>query len=286
MPIEFDDHDCGEVCSLAAWRVVDSDTFAKTLAWLYLRKPRHALNIIQALQPGEANFPGNEFDAALALLSYRTDDLRAELESGDLQVKRKAENTLSKRIEQRDGLLFQHVSWLAAYLRNPGAHLSPPHVRKADKGFDGVLVRFRDDAASVSAVILCEDKATTNPRNLVTQSIWPEIEDIIDGRKDLEILDYVTAILDKIHGLDPELALRDLSWDKVRRFRVAVTVPEAQARDGTFAHIFEGFDEVAPHHPETRIGEIMSLPDVRGFLDDLAGEVRAKIDAMRAELDV
>lgn len=282
MPIEFDDHDCGDVCSLAAWRVVDSDAFVKTLAWLYLRKPRHALKIIQSLQPGEANFPGNEFDAALALLSYRTDDLLQELESADPEVKRKAENTVSKRIEQRDGLLFQHVSWLAAYLRNPGAHLSPPHVRKADKGFDGVLVRFRDGADTVSAVILCEDKATTNPRNLVTQSIWPEIEDIIEGRKDLEILDYVTAILDRIDGLDPELALRDLSWDKVRRFRVAVTVPEAQARDGTFAHIFEGFDNVAPHDPQSRIGEVMSLPDVRAFLEQLAGETRAEIEEMRA----
>jgi hypothetical protein len=286
MPIAFEDHECGELCSLTEWRIVDADLFVTALAWLYLRKPRHASRVLEALLPGGAHFPGNEFDAAIELLDYKVADLADDLASEDDDVRDKAEGTLRKRIEQRDGLLFQHISWISAYLRHPGAYLSPPHVRKADKGFDGVLLKLKEEQGGVSCVILCEDKATTNPRPLVTQSIWPEIEGIVAGRRDLEILDYVTAILDRVDGVDAEEALKDVTWDKVRRFRVAVTCPDDQARDGSYAHLFEGFDDVAPQNLEARMGEVMSLGDVRAFLDEIARATRDVIQALKDEADV
>ena len=85
------------------------------------------------------------------------------------------QNKLDTRIEHRDGLLFQHVSWVAAFMRLPNAKATPPHVRQADKGFDGVLVEVNPAQAGLSRIVLCEDKASVNPRSLVTGSVWPEI---------------------------------------------------------------------------------------------------------------
>src|SRR5579864_5568511 len=149
MPISFQDHDNAPTCMLGQWEIKDIELLARTLAWLYLRKPKHAAKVVAALSPGDAHFPGKEFEAARLLLSWPSDDIVADLQSADDAVRLAAESRRDRRIEHRDGLLFQHLSWVAAHLRFPGSYLSPPHVRKADKGFDGVMVRIEDGGVSL-----------------------------------------------------------------------------------------------------------------------------------------
>lgn len=285
MPIEFEKHDNKPTCSLDQWSIDDVDELAKVLAWLYVRKPKHAAKIIAKLAPGSASFPGREFAAARALLTYRTNDIEKALKSADATIRLAAEEKRDTRIEHRDGLLFQHISWVAASIRYPNSHLSPPHVRTADKGFDGVLIRI-NSTTSLGSVTLCEDKATTNPRNLVTQSIWKEITSIHNGDKDLEIHDAVTALLEKADGVDVELALQGISWENLRRYRIALTAPETKKKNDSFAHIFKGFDKVALGKIITRKAEFIALPDVRAFLDDLAQRVIAELNALESNFNV
>jgi hypothetical protein len=277
MPITFTKHQNKQICLLAQWKIADLNQLANTLAWLYVRKPRHAAKIIAKLAPGAAAFPGREFEAARKLLTVNTSDIANDLTSADAIVRRKAEDKRDTRVEHRDGLLFQHVSWIAAHIQFPQSHLSAPHVRTADKGFDGVVIQINTET-SLGSVILCEDKATTNPRNLVTQSIWKELANIHKGDKDLEIHDAVTALLDKIDGVDSERALQGTSWDKLRHYRVALTAPDSQKKNDSFSHIFAGFDKVATGDLSTRIAEYIALSNVRTFLDDLAKRVIVALD--------
>ena len=129
-------------------------------------------------------------------------------------------------------------------------------------------------------MILCEDKATTDPRKLVTQSIWKELKDIHKGDKDLEITDAVTALLDKIDGIDTERALEGTSWEKLRHYRVALTAPTSKKKPTGFSHIFSGFDKVVSGDLKTRIAEYIDLPDVRAFFDDLAKRVILALDEL------
>jgi hypothetical protein len=285
MPISFKSHPNQQTCRLAQWTIENLEQLVEALAWLYVRKPRHAAKIIEKLAPGVAIFPGREFDAARELLSVDTSDIENDLQSADPTVRKKAEDKRDVRTEHRDGLLFQHLSWVAASLQYPGSYLTAPHVRTADKGFDGVVVTI-DDNTSLGAVILCEDKATVNPRQLVTQSIWKELADVCKGAKDLEILDAVTALLDKIEGIDSERALQGISWDKLRHYRVSLTAPETQKKKDSFAHIFKGFEKVVAGALGTRIAEFIALPDVRKFLDDLAQRVIAELDQLEIDSDV
>jgi hypothetical protein len=280
MPVSFQDHDNAPTCMLAQWEIKDIDLLAKALAWLYLRKPLHAAKVIAALGPSEAYFPGKEFEAARRLLLWPSGDIAADLQSADDPVRQAAEKKRDKRIEQRDGLLFQHLSWVAAHLKFPGSHLSAPHVRKADKGFDGVMIRIEEGTTSLATVMLCEDKATIDPRSLVTQSVWEEIRKIEQGDKDLEIHDAVTALLGKIEGIDIEMALKGVSWDKLRQYRVALTVPHAAAQANGYAHIFDGYDQVTGKEITSRIAEYIALPDVRAFLDELARLVLSALDEL------
>lgn len=100
MPVSFQDHDNAPTCMLAQWEIQDIGLLVKALAWLYLRMPRHAAKVIGALSPGEANFPGNEFEAARELLSWSSGDIAAALQSSDKSIRHAAENKRDKRIEQ------------------------------------------------------------------------------------------------------------------------------------------------------------------------------------------
>lgn len=280
MPIVFQKTDFSPSCNFSEWAILDEERLVRTLAWLYLRKPKHAVQIINRLEPSKAGFPGKVFENAISLLSIRLTDIAADLSSDDLKKSRTADNKKNKRIEQRDGLLFQHLSWIAASINMPTALATPPHVRKADKGFDGLLVSLEDAYGAISRVVLCEDKASINPKNLVQGSVWAEIDGIVEGHKDLELLDAVTALLREqshLEGDKQEELLEALIYEQTRAFRVAVTVMPANANAGAYNHIFDGYEKHALGADTVRLAEVLPSDDTRAYLKNLARKVRREI---------
>jgi hypothetical protein len=264
--------------------VNEPEALAEALAWLYLRKERHASRVTQALEPGRAALPGSVVQNAIAALTVRTDDLADALASPDDAQRKAAEAKRDTRVEHRDGLLFQHVSWIAAFMRLPHAKATPPHVRQADKGFDGVLLEVDPAQTALSRIVLCEDKASINPRSLVTGSIWPEIKQIQVHAKDREILAALTAILDTMPEVDRESVIDATEWRGVRQFRVALTAGEDQVKAGGYQHLFAGFDSAAGGTIEARMAEVMPMNEVRPYLDDLAERVIAVLKGKLAHV--
>lgn len=280
MPIAFQKTDLSPTCNFSEWALIDEGRLVRTLAWLYLRKPKHAVQIINQLEPSKAGFPGKAFENAISLLSIRLADIASDLSSADPEKKKTANNKKNRRIEQRDGLLFQHLSWVAASIDMPSALATPPHVRRADKGFDGLLVSIKDAYGAISRVVLCEDKASINPKNLVQGSVWTEIDGIVNGDKDLELLDAITAILREQSDLEDdkrEELLEALIYEQTRAFRVAVTVMPANADAGGYQHIFNDFEKHALGADTVRLAEVLPSVDTRAFLKALARKVRREI---------
>lgn len=280
-PLKFEQASFPPHCVLTAWIVDQPEVLAHALAWLYLRKERHAARVIQALDPGRAALPGQIIENAIAALSVRIDDLADALDSPNEAKREAAEAKRDTRVEHRDGLLFQHVSWIAASMRLPNAKATPPHVRQADKGFDGVLLEIDPAQTALSRIVLCEDKASINPRSLVTGSIWPEIKLIQAAAKDREIIAALTAILDTMPEVDQESVIDATEWMGARQFRVALTAGNDQLKAGGYQHLFAGFDTVAGGAIETRMAEVMPMPQVRPYLADLAERV---IDVLKQKL--
>lgn len=285
MPLNVKAEPPSTVCTLSTWQVGNAASFVDVLAWLYLRKPSHAVRVMQDLEPGPAGFPGNEFQNAIGLLRYDLTDISAKLASSDPKILAEAKLVQNARVSARDGLLFQHISWIAAQIQFPGAKLRSPHVRKADKGFDGLLIEVGQGAATLSRLVLCEDKATGNPRNLVTQKVWPEIKSIVAGEKDLEVLDAVTALLETmVSETVKEEILISAVWKRLREYRIAVTASHAQLQAGSYAHIFGGYDSQVVGDVAIRMADVMPLTDVRLYLQDLAEKVIAKIQDLAANV--
>lgn len=199
--------------------------------------------------------------------------------STDPKIKKKAEDRIRTSIIHRDGLLFQHISWVVTKKAFPNGIMTSPHVRKADKGFDGFVMELDEFYESIESVTLCEDKASEDPRKLITQSVWPEIEAIIAGERDDEVLAELVTLLKTVPSLDAESAVESMFWEESRQFRVSVATSEKN-RDktsGSYVKIMKGFEEKVGGASKNRVGGVLAFDDVRTGLDQLANEVIKKV---------
>ena len=280
MPLSFSIAANNDTCVLSHWKVDGHAEFISALVWLYLRKPQHAERVMEGLEPGAAGLFGKVKDNVIKLLRVDVSDIAADLVSPDDEIRKAAVKKCDARIAHRDGLLFQHISWIAARLQFPTAEAAPPHVRKADKGFDGLLVAVDAANLAVSHVVICEDKASISPRGLVTSRIWPDLTAIVAGERDAEVLDAITPLLRSLSDKDREIAISRMIWDRARQFRIALTVGEDQIQNGGYNHLFEGYDVHAAGDPSARLAEVMPMQDVREYLGKVAKEVIVQLEAL------
>lgn len=270
-------------CELTEWSIEDAkhDAFIAALAYLYLRQERNALQVIAALDPVRRPRHGKVRDNVLAKLTGPDPADVYEMTNGTGTAQKAAKDRVTNHIAQRDGLLFQHVSWIAARIALPNGHLTAPHVRKADKGFDGFIIEFDANKGKVERVILCEDKASDKPRTLIRKSVWEEVRGIVRGERDDQILADITTLLAGIEGLDDdgaEKAIDTMIWEDVRQFRVSVaTGVNRRKKNGGYAHLLKGFETVAPGAAANRMGGVLAFDDVRNGLDALAQAVADRV---------
>lgn len=283
MPLNISSQTLAALFTISSWSVNSDAHFVEALAWLYLQKPDHADSIVKALSPEFAGLYGGIFDGAIDLLKYDVHDLSVDLASTDKKISKAAKKKLDARISHRDGLLFQNISWLAAAKQFPGALKAAPHVRPADKGFDGVLLNIGLLPTEVLSLVICEDKASVAPRPIVLKKVWPEMEIIIAGKRDLEIMPVITSLLSSVKNkAEIERILVAVSWKKIMQFRVSLAVGNDQEKKGKYHHLFKGFDKAHPAGKDiTRLAEIMPMNDVRQFLQEIADKVILKLLEMQ-----
>jgi len=245
---EIDD----EYCQGIVFDVTDVDSLAKTIA----------LVLIQ------------EFDIARTLVTGNSSLANAvQLEQGDIEdiIQRRLHPTV---IYHRDGFLFQLMMWLGAHLDlKDGDLVALPHSQGSAKGQDSIIVHRSTDA--VVALTICEDKATENPRDMVRDEVWPEIEEYEQGGRRDELRSNIIATLGTggIPSAEAQNLIRGISWAGKRRYRVRVTVEPNQRT----SKLFKGFEEIVNGDNEMRRGETTTLPSMRNWMTTLAEKVENEL---------
>ena len=271
-------------CILTEWSIdpAKRDQLVTILAYLYLRQEQNAERIIETLETRTRSSTERVLPNAITKLTApKPADVELS-QNGDEDERKKAADSIKVSIWHRDGHLFQYLSWVVARLVNPNDILTPPHVRQADKGFDGFIIELDNAQKRVLKVILCEDKASQNPRNLVTKQggVWDEIRSICEGEREDEVSSALTTLLKAVPDLSGE-ELEDsvdaIFWEKIRQFRVSIATGEDQRGATNFAHLVAGFDNVALGALSSRIGGVLPFGDVRNGLHQLAQEVIEKL---------
>ena len=154
----------------------------------------------------------------------------------------------------------------------------------AHKGFDGLQLKLDDKKETVTSVVICEQKATGNPRKLITGQVWPEFESLETGRRDNELVAEVATILETNGHVDVDQAVSTIIWQNSRSYCVAITVGDDEHSDDGRKALFKGYKKILPARDvASRRAETLYQPDLRKWINDLAEKAIEAVHEMEAE---
>jgi hypothetical protein len=260
-PIRLIDCVHDPLCHGFEWQIDDEAMLAKLVAWTMQGKYRHARNVIDQINPSSLSASDSIKEQAIGLLT---------LPVGTGNVPRRW---------HRDGLVFQHIAWLAAILQsNRNIAASMPHLIPAHKGFDALLVPLTGRLAK-SGIIICEEKATENPRNQFYGKVLPSISEIESHQRDAELNAELTCILERYGVENIEEILSQTNWLDQKYYRVSITTLPGHGSETERRALFADYDTTVPGDISRRRAETFMLVDLRGWMDSFCASTVKAIEA-------
>jgi len=188
---------------------------------------------------------------------------------------------------QRDGWIFQVISWIACLIEDSSAIVSAPHMELAQKGFDGLQIKLTTDGLAVERAVIFEDKATEDARATITNKVWPEFRAFERGERDSSLVAQVVALLESKSTLDVDTAIAAVMWSKARAYRVFVTSPQVPGLNAAGEpSLFLGFDGIVGR-ADSRFAHTFVVSDMRAWMTSLAGlSINYIIDTDEGSADV
>lgn len=252
------DHD--PLCHGFRWQIKNEHALAQMVAWTLQGHARHAERVLTALC-------STAIQSRPTVKQQAISRLRLPTGTGDEPAR-----------WHRDGLVFQHIAWLAAIIEErEGVAASIPHLIPAQKGFDALLVPITKGHEATGGIIICEDKATTNPRTQITSEVWPSILSVDAGERDAELNGELTAILQRYNIENIEEVLSEAHWLNRKAYRVSVTTAERHEPLASRRALFKGYDLTAPGDLARRRAETLLIPQLRAWMDKFCLQVIAAI---------
>lgn len=266
MPLTLTPVSHGELCHGSRWVIADEDDLAARVARLALGQARHVAAVLSNIDKAP---PATRADAAAGAIKLLA------VEAG-------------KQVYHRDGWVFQAISWIAAHRAEAGAVVRAPHMIHAHKGFDGFQLKLDAAGEEVTAVVIFEDKATENPRKMITGDVWDGIRDLERGGRMNELIPETGGLLEAHQQRFPELdidgAVERIAWKEARHYRVAVTADDSHDDDDERHALFKGFDQVAPGSTLRRQAETMAIPEMRDWMTAFSAKAVALIEKWRDDV--
>jgi hypothetical protein len=180
----------------------------------------------------------------------------------------------------RDGWVFQMISWIVAVESKKGP-ARPPQMDQASKGFDGLqLITDRD--GQVKRLVIFEDKATDNPRDVVRDDVWPALAKLESGVRDHALAGELAYLVGRVPGADPqEVANRVLRNPNRRSYRVSLTVGSYHSRAQNFAGLFDGYELVVEGARRRRYGNVFEVDSLREWMAALCARAVEILESRR-----
>ena len=254
------DHD--ELCHGFEWVVDDIDALAERIARIAMGQYRHVAQVLEGLTVAPPS--GKKLQAENALKKLEV------AKNGDPW--------------QRDGWIFQMISWIAASQQKQTAILQPPHIFHAHKGFDGMQLELSADGKSIAAIVVFEDKATQDARTTIREQVWPDIVGLEAGERVAELTHETTAMLETQQHVLPELnideAIDQILWQEARRYRISITIDDTHSGTDNRKRLFKDFDTLAKGEVVRRRAETMHFADMRAWMAAFALRVADKIKGL------
>lgn len=267
-PVPIDDH-----CTGDRWTVHDQSQLARLVAIIAMGQAAHAAHILRQLLPARP--------------AFTTEDLRQEAKLHLTVQEEKAAPRTGYPRWQRDGFIFEAISWIAAR-QTCGARalLKDPHVSATSQGLDGLMLELAEDKSKVTRTTVFEDKCTDDPRKMFRDSVIRAFLDGHGNKRSAELVATASVLL-RMAGID-EASAAKLSAAvldrKQRQYRAAFALTDKQDSQEQWQGLFKGFDVLDGISAEQRIGAGFVVPgDLRPWFDALAAKSIAFLDELAVE---
>ena len=258
MPISFTPISAGRAWHGSMWTVNDELELARLLARVAIGQATVVEKILHETGCTPPGMATGGLQGARSLLTVRPDEEPAH----------------------RDGWIFQVISWIAAHLHTKSTPqrvlIRPPQMKRAQSGQDGLIIEYSDD--NIAQVVICEDKATKNPRQQFHSRVLPEFDEYETGSRDNELIAGVTAILN-CHGVEQaDDVVASILWNDQRAYRIAVTVGQSHGTTTAQTRIFRGYEQsVRGDIGRRRVG-LLPLDSLRSWFSSLADKALGILD--------
>ncbi len=235
------------------WIVADDALLVELIAKLLAGRSTHVARVLRSIPNTSVTIPTQIRDRWIRTLRSPT--------------------VRSPESYHRDGLLFQLISWIAAYKTYSYESLiRPPHTIMAHKGLDNLILApaTTDAQASPSAsdlrIIVCEDKATENPRDTIRDEVWRSFKDFELGAHDHEMIPDIALLLGDVQADNTDARI-DTLFSHQKHYRVALALDA----DPT-PNIFAGFEITVPGPgTDRRRAEYLRTPrPLRDWMQELS----------------
>lgn len=261
-------------CTGSRWAASDLDLLARIVAIISIGQATHAARIISALEPAAP---------AINHAALRTSAKQRLTVSGTTEEQKKA------RRYQRDGLIFEAISWIAAQQETAGtALLRDPHVSATTQGLDGLMIERDASGAEVTRATIFEDKCSENPDDTFRYKVMPAFRDHHKNKRAPDLLATAAALLERA-GLDGTKAVEAAGrvLDKAyRTYRASLAVTMADDTAERRQSMFKTYGDLGGINADQRLGAVLvTSNDLRDWFDALAGKAIAYLDNLGDGVD-
>jgi hypothetical protein len=251
----------GKDWSGSDWSITDEDKLAALIARVALGQYRHVLKVLKDTDCIAYAPTRSALEGAIRTLTAKDPE----------------------KPWQRDGWLFQVISWIAANIQEPETLKSPPHIIHAHKGFDGLHLCLDASNENVVLVIVCEEKATDGPRGKIINQVWPEFRLLEAGARDNELVSETTTLLAQNGHLDPDRAVHEILWERSRVYRISITIGDKECSQEGRKALFKGYKNITPGDDVgKRRAETFHLSNLRGWMKRMAAKAIEAAKEMEA----
>jgi len=266
--VPIDDHCIGD-----RWSSRDEAQLAALIALVAMGQASDAARILRALLPAAPSFTNPDLQReAKVKLTVQDDD---------------ATPRVGYPRAQRDGFIFEVISWIASrQTYGERALLKDPHLSATTQGIDGLMLELAEDKSKVTMTTVFEDKCTSRPRATFTETVIPVFREHHQNTRSAEVVAAASVLL-RMAGIADDGAARlseAVMNRKARRYRASFALPAAADSQMERAKLFKGFDVLDGIPPAQRVGASLIVSgELREWFADLASRSIAYLDELGRE---
>lgn len=254
-------------CTGMRWRATDTSALARLIAIMAMGQAAYAAHILATLSPAGPKISTAQLRAE-AKIKLTVEEPAKKLRGGYPKW-------------QRDGLIFESISWLVARQTHPAGLLKAPHVSATTQGLDGLMIELTANKTGIARTTIFEDKCSDDPRGTFLGKVLPEFKKRHNNERSAEIISAAVALiqtagLDEVTATEFAAAVTDQS---LRNYRASFAVDVDS--DADRKKLFADYNRITNVTAEQRIGATLVVPPkMRNWFDALANEALAYLASL------